>query len=131
VRLIGWAYDHAATGEDLARVMEGARRVRFGGTEVTLGPDDHTAVDQSAVGLWVVPAADRAVAERDRLPDAVFATFPWVPLARGFSIDGTELDLSPRDWRFLVKGAPPPVAPAPKITRLRFGITTRRADPVH
>jgi ABC-type branched-subunit amino acid transport system substrate-binding protein len=131
VRLIGWAYDHAASGEDLARVMEGARRIRFGGTEVTFGPDDHTAVDQSAVGLWVVPASDRAVPERDRLPDEVFATFPWVPLARGFSIDGTELDLSPRDWRFLVRGGPPPQAPPPEITRLRFGITTRRADPVH
>lgn len=131
VRLIGWANEHAESGEDLAPVLERAQRTRFGGTEVTLGPDDHTAVDQSAVGLWVVPAPGRAIAERARLPEAVITAFPWVPLARGFSIDGAELDFSSRDWRFLVKGAPPPQAPPPRLTRLRFGIATRRADPVH
>ena len=130
VRLLGWAYDQAASGEDLAGVLEGAH-ARFGGTEVTLGPDDHTAVDQGAVGLWVVPAADRAVPERERLGSETYAELPWVPLARGFSIDGVELDLAAEDWRYLVKGAPPPQAPAPRITRLKWGITTRRSDPIH
>jgi Periplasmic binding protein len=130
VRLLGWAYDHAASGEDLAVVLEGAH-TRFGGTEVTLGPDDHTVVDQGAVGLWVIPAAGRAVPERERLRSETFAALPWALLGRGFSIDGVELDLPPEDWRYLVRGAPPPQAPPPRIPRLKWGITTRRSDPIH
>jgi ABC-type branched-subunit amino acid transport system substrate-binding protein len=130
VRLIGWASDRAEPGEDLARVLEEAR-TRFGGTEVTLGPDDHTAVDQSAVGLWVVPAPGREVPERDRLSPELVAAFPWVPLARGWSIDGVELDFSSRDWRYLVSRSPPPQAPPPRISRLEWGVATRRSDPIH
>jgi ABC-type branched-subunit amino acid transport system substrate-binding protein len=131
VSMAGWAYEHADAGQDLASVLERLRRARFGGTEVTLGPDDHTAVDQSAVGIWTVPAASRAVPERERLPEAVYSALPWVPLARGFSIDGDELDFSSRDWRFLVRGAPPPQAPPPEVGRLKFGVATGRSDPIH
>jgi Periplasmic binding protein len=131
VRLIGWAYDHSKAGDDLAVELERVRQERFGGTEITLGPDDHTAVDASAVGLWSVPDPARSVPERQRLPAAVLADFPWVPLARGFSIDGDELDFSSRDWRYLVRGGPPPQAPPPRIGRLKFGIATGRTDPIH
>jgi hypothetical protein len=126
-RAIGWAARRARGGEDLATVLERLRGRRFGGLTVTFGPDDHTAVDQLDVGLWVVPAPKAAVPERARLP----AGLPWVPLARGFTIDGKRLFIRPRDRRYLVKRPPPPSAPAARFSRLRFGLTTPRSDPVH
>jgi ABC-type branched-subunit amino acid transport system substrate-binding protein len=126
-RMIGWAARRAEAEENLARVLEGLRDRRFGGLDVTFGPDDHTAVDQIAVGLWVVPRPSIPVRERHRLPSGL----PWVPLSRGFSIDGKRTDIAAKDWRYLVKGAPPPTRPAPKLSRLKFGVTTMRGDPVH
>lgn len=126
-RAIGWAARRAGPGGDVAAALEGLRGRRFGGLTVTFGPDDHSAVDQLDVGLWVVPSAAAAVPERARLP----AGLPWVPLARGFTIDGERLFIAPRDWRYLVRRPPPRRAPAPRFFRLRFGVTTPRSDPVH
>jgi hypothetical protein len=126
-RLIGWAAETAAPGEDLAVVLEGVRGVRFGGVDVTFGPDDHTATEQAAVGLWVVPGPRNDVRERERLPRSL----PWVPLARGFSIDGETTDIPARDWRHLFRKSPPPGARAPKVEKMRYGVTTPRSDPLH
>jgi hypothetical protein len=126
-RIIGWAVQRGEADQDLARVLEGLRGRRFGGLDVTFGPDDHTAVDQISVGLWVVPRAGIPVPERRDLPDGL----PWVPLSRGFSIDGERTDIAAEDWRSLVTGAPPPNRPRPKLTRLKFGVTTTRRDPIH
>lgn len=126
-RAIGWAARRGGPGEDLAVVLEGLRGRRFGGLTVTLGPDDHTAVDQLDIGLWVVPSPAAEVPERARLP----AGLPWVPLARSFTIDGERLFIAPRDWRYLVRRPQPRRAPAPRFNRLRFGVTTPRSDPVH
>ena len=79
------------------------------------------------MGLWVVPRPDAVVREGGRLPDHV----PWVPLARGFSIDGETLDLLPEDWSHLVKNPPPEGAPPPDISRMKFGIRSGPRDPVH
>jgi ABC-type branched-subunit amino acid transport system substrate-binding protein len=130
--MIGWAARKAAAedrvaGTDLAPFLERMSGVRFSGLEITFGPDDHTAVDQSTVGLWVVPDRRVPVEERVSLPTSL----PWVPLARGFSIDGERTDVLPRDWRWLFRDAPPKDAPAPRIARSRFGVTTGRRDPVH
>ncbi|MQA99366.1 MAG: ABC transporter substrate-binding protein [Actinobacteria bacterium] len=114
-------------GDDLARVLERLDATRFGGLDIAFGPDDHTGVDQVSVGLWVVPRADAWVRERDRLPPGL----PWVPLARGFSIDGTRTDIESKDWRHLFVNPPPPRAPAPRVRRMRFGVTTPRSDPIH
>jgi ABC-type branched-subunit amino acid transport system substrate-binding protein len=122
--LIGWAARRAEQGRDLARVLERVGRRRFGGLDVTLGPDDHTAVEQTTVGLWVVPRAAAAPPRRGN-------RLPWVPLARGFAIDGDRTDILARDWRYLFRNPPPPRAPAPRFTRMRFAVTTRRSDPVH
>jgi branched-chain amino acid transport system substrate-binding protein len=128
VRMIGWAARQSEQGEDLARVLEGMRGERLGGLDVTFGPDDHTSVDQTTVGLWVVPRRAAAGAgEIGRLPGAL----PWVPLARGFSIDGRRTDVLPKDWRFLFRGTPPRNGPAPTISRSIFGVATPRGDPVH
>ena len=126
VRLIGWANRQADGDQDLARVLETLTRERFGGLDVTFGPDDHTSVDPTTVGLWVVPRRG-AAREASRLP----GTLPWVPLGRGFSIDGERTQIQARDWKFLFRGAPPKNRPAPRIHRSRFGVTSPRSDPVH
>lgn len=126
--MIGWATARAVADDtSIPNAMESLRRRRFGGLDLVLGPDDHTAVNQPQVGLWVVPKPGVRVPERERLPESM----PWVPLARGFSIDGETTDVAARDWRFLFRKAPPPKAPSPKNGRWRFGVTTPRSDPVH
>jgi branched-chain amino acid transport system substrate-binding protein len=127
-QIIGWAVARAVSDEtSVAEALADLRSRRFGGLDVVLGPDDHTTVNQPYVGLWVVPRAAARVREEGRLPEA----FPWVPLARGFSIDGETTDVAARDWRHLFRGAPPVRAPAPRNGRWRFGVTTPRSDPVH
>lgn len=126
--MIGLAAERAIAGDTsvTAALTELPRR-RFGGLDVVLGPDDHTSVNQPYVGLWVVPRPSAGVPERERLPEAM----PWVPLARGFSIDGETTDVAARDWRYLFRGSPPARGPAPRNPRWRFGVTTSRSDPVH
>ncbi len=127
-RLIGWAFARAVAEEtSVAETLGGVERQRFGGLDVVLGPDDHTVVNQPYVGLWVVPRPGAPVPERPRLPEAL----PWVPLARGFSIDGETTDVAARDWRYLFRSAPSARGQAPKNPRWRFGVTTPRSDPVH
>jgi hypothetical protein len=125
--MLGWAIGERRGSEDLARVLEGLREKRFGGLDVTFGPDDHTAVGVTTVGLWVVPASDAEVRERDRLPKGL----PWVPLARGFSIDLEETDILSKDWKYMFVRPPPVNAPAPKIRRSKWGVTTNKKDPIH
>ncbi|MBW3595231.1 MAG: ABC transporter substrate-binding protein [Actinobacteria bacterium] len=127
VQLLGWAARRYPSNRDVdvAAVLQEVRRKRFGGLSVTFGPDDRTAADQATVGLWVVPA--RPVPEADVLPEAL----PWVPLARGFSIDGERTNVLNQDWKYLFRNAPPRNAPAPKFKKQKFGVTTRRSDPVH
>jgi branched-chain amino acid transport system substrate-binding protein len=128
VRMIGWSVAKARVPEsaELAVLLESMRRRRLGGLDITLGPDDHTSVDQISVGLWVVPRAG-AAPEADRLPKAL----PWVPLGRGFSLDGERTDIDAQDWRWLFRNAPSPKRPAPKLRRSRFGVTSSRRDSVH
>jgi hypothetical protein len=126
--MIGWATARGVADDtSIPEALESLRRRRFGGLDLVFGPDDHTAVNQQYVGLWVVPSPARTVPEEARLPDDL----PWVPLARGFSIDGETTDVAARDWRYLFRNAPPPKAPAPKNFRWRFGVSTPRSDPVH
>jgi ABC-type branched-subunit amino acid transport system substrate-binding protein len=127
VQLVGWAELRTDRGEDVAATLERMRGARFGGLDITLGPDDHTAVEQTTIGLWTVPRPGADVSERDRLPDS----FPWVPLARTFSIDGERTDVLPEDWRHLFRGETRQDRPSPRFGRMRFGVTTPRSDPVH
>ncbi len=124
-RLIGWAVANSEVGADLAEQIEKIEGRRFGGLDITLGPDDHTLVDQTRVGLWVVPTDAQAVRERGKLPEGL----PWVPLARGFSINGKVTDVAPNDWGYLFRNAPPTDAPAPRNTTWRFGVASPRSDP--
>jgi hypothetical protein len=126
-RMIGWAAARADLNEDIARVLETLTNEQFSATEITLGRDDHTAVDQSAVGLWVVPHKDAGVRERDVIP----GNLPWVPLARGFALDGESTDIQPELWRYLFRAAPPQEAPPPPFWKMKFGVKTGFRDPVH
>ncbi len=128
-RMLGWAAQRAGPDQDLASVLEAMRDTRFAGLDVTLGPDDHTAVEQTTIGLWVVPREDV------RIPDdwmlAGFDELPWLPLGRGFTINGRRTNVLPQDWRHLFVDPPPPNAPAPRPTRMRYAVSTPRSDPVH
>ncbi|MGH2754566.1 MAG: ABC transporter substrate-binding protein [Actinomycetota bacterium] len=127
VLAVGWAARRTSPGEDHARALQTMRDERLGGLGITFGPDDHTSVEQTTIGLWVVPRPAAEVRERDRLPDSM----PWVPLARGFSLDGEHIDYRPEDWRYLVRNPPPPNGPSPPWKRSRFGVVTGAKDPVH
>jgi hypothetical protein len=122
VQAIGWASRNSKPGTDLALVLEQLRRTRFGGIAITLGPDDHTMVEQATVGLWVVPR---------RGFDVSSEALPWLPLARGFSIDGQRTATANEDWRYLFRRPPPPDGPAPRVTRMRSAVASPRSDPVH
>lgn len=126
VRLIGWAARNTPQDGDPIDTLESVRGQRFGGLDVTFGPRDHTAVDPSFVGLWVVPRRG-AAPESDRLPERL----PWVPLARGFSDNGRTTAIPRQDWRFLFRGAPAPTSRPPLVGRARFGVTSDRRDPIH
>lgn len=125
--LLGWAHRNTEPGEDRVATLERLRNERFGGLDVSFGPDDRTAAIPTTVGLWVVPRSGIDVREADRLPDGM----PWVPLSRTFSTGGKRTDVLPRDWEHLFFGSYRLDGPAPKVTRARFGVTTTRRDPVH
>ena len=126
-QLLGWAARQYPSNRDVdfAAVLQEIRGKRYGGLDITFGPDDHTATDQATVGLWVIPAG--RVPEGERLPE----NLPWVPLARGFSIDGERTNVLNQDWKYLFTNAPPKKAPAPKYKKQKFGVTTGRSDPIH
>lgn len=124
---IGTAARRAHPGDDIAAALEDLRDVRFAGTEITLGPDDHTLIDQTQVGIWTVPRPGVHVAGAGRRPEQL----PWVPLARGFAIDGRSTDVAPEDWKHLFRRPPPPGAPPPPARRMRFAVSSPRSDPVH
>jgi ABC-type branched-subunit amino acid transport system substrate-binding protein len=122
VRAVGWAADRAAPGQDLAKALESLRSERFGGLPITFGPDDHTAVGESTIGLWVAPRGE---------PPILKGSLSWTMLARGFSIDGERTNVLPADWRYLFRNPPPKRAPAPRIQKMRFAVTSSADDPIH
>lgn len=121
-RMIGWAAQNARAGDDIAATLETMRALRFAGLDITFGPDDHTAVDQTTVGLWAIPGPGFDPASPD---------LPWIPLARGFSINGRRTAVMSKDWRYLFRNPPPPDGPAPRITRMRYAVNSPRSDRVH
>jgi len=125
---IEWAARRTEPDEDVARTLEQLAGARFGGLDVTFQPNDHLAVDQGTLGLWVIPAPGARVAERGEVPRAL----PWVPLARGFSSDGRRTDIPPADWRWLFRSpAGAAAGRPPRVGAQRYGVTTSRLDPVH
>lgn len=122
--MLGWAAQRTPVGADTATFLERLRGARFGGLDVTFGPDDHTAVDQQTIGLWVRPrsAFEPLIPTND---------LPWLPLSRAFSIDGDRTVILNRDWRYLFRNPPPPDGPAPRFGRMRYAVTSPSSDPIH
>jgi ABC-type branched-subunit amino acid transport system substrate-binding protein len=125
--MIGWAAERSGTGEDVAEQLTRLRSQRFGGLDTTFNENDHSSVEASTVGLWVVPRRGAEVLERGSLPDVM----PWVPLGRTFSSDGRRTDIPSQDWPYLFTSVPPSSSAGPRIETARWGVTTPRSDPVH
>jgi Periplasmic binding protein len=134
--VLGWAVRNARGREDLAAVLEGMRGRRLSGHPVTLGPGDHVALDERAVGLWVVPRTGLPV--QQRLVGARLTEFPWVPLARTFTLRsdrgrppaGDRTSIRRPLWPVLfgrraVADRPPP------YRDMVWSVRTPPADPVH
>lgn len=124
--LVGWAARRSEPGEDIAITLESISGERFGGLDISFGPDDHTSVIPTTVGLWVVPREGSYIGELD-LPESM----PWVMLARGFSTNGKRTDVLPKDWEELFRGIYRPDGPAPRLSAARFAVATPASDPVH
>lgn len=128
-RMIGWAARRAGQDDDLADVLEGLSGVRFSGLPVTFADGDHTSVDPDTIGLWVVPRPGIRVRERVRREG--FASFPWVPLARGFANRRRVTHVLAADRASLFRRSTSRRRSPPAYRRLRFGVRTPRTDPVH
>jgi hypothetical protein len=127
VQMIGWARLRTDAGADVAATLERLRGVRFGGLDITLSDDDHSAIDESTVGLWTIPRDDAPVAEKERLP----VSLPWVPIARTLSTDKKRTRIPAEDWPYLYGGRFGGNSPPPTYSDMRFGVRTSRRDPVH
>lgn len=124
--MIGWAARRTPPGEDIAEVLEGMDRVRFGTLDISFDPGDRVAVEERAVGLWVIPRSGLDVRAGTRRPDGM----RWVMLARGFSSNGRRTDIPPADWPHLFR-RPASGGRSPRIGAARFAVSTPRRDPVH
>ncbi len=125
--MLGWAARRRTGSEPLARTLERLSGARWGGLDVSFGPDDHTVLDAVSVGIWTAPHPAAMVKERRQLP----ASLPWVPLARGFSTNGRRTDIPRKDWPFLFTGRFPPGSPGPAPSRSIWGVDSGGKDPVH
>jgi branched-chain amino acid transport system substrate-binding protein len=120
VRLLadGLARSQGEGGDALVRALQGFRERTYASLPVRFGPDDRTAIDESQLGLFAVPAPDE-------VPEPWFAEVPrWRPLMRTFTFDGEKTNVLDRDKQvFFPRWRKP--RPSPKYWRSRYGITTR------
>lgn len=119
--MIGWADANATDLDDRATALEGLRGERFGGLDVSFGPNNHLAVDPHSMGLWTVPAPGADP------PGA--GALQWVILARTFSNNGRRTAIPHRDWGSLFKR--PGGLRAPRVETMRHAVTVGSSHPVH
>lgn len=127
VLMIGWAANQipSSSDADLAKILESVHGRRFGGLDVTFGSSDHLATDEASVGLWTVPSSADNI-PRDAHPPAL----PWVPLDRAWTTDGRHTSVARADWPYLFGDAAGSKRP-PLYRECRYGIRTKRTDPIH
>jgi len=126
--MLGWAVRRAASDTDLAAVLEGLRGRRFSGSSVTFGARDHVAPNLGAMGLWVVPEDGLPVQER--ILRARLSEFPWVPLARTFTREGSRTSIRRALWPTLF-GRRRSADRAPPYWDMLWSVRTPPSDPVH
>lgn len=127
VRLVadGLARSGGEGGDALVRALQGFRERVYSSLPVRFGPDDRTAIDDSQLGLFAVPAPDE-------VPEPWFTDVPrWRPLMRTFTFDGQKTNVLDRDKQVFFPQWRKP-RPSPRYWRSRYGITTRpRQDSLH
>lgn len=127
VRLVadGLVRSEGEGGDVLVRALERFRERVHSSLPVRFGADDRTAIDDSQLGLFTVPAPDEVTEPWVTQPPG------WRPLMRTFTYDGEKTNVLDRDKQvFFPRWRDP--RPSPKYWRSRYGITTRpRQDPLH
>jgi branched-chain amino acid transport system substrate-binding protein len=112
-------------GDVLVRALERFRERVHSSLPARFGPDDRTAIDDSQLGLFSVPAPDEVTEPWVTEPPG------WRPLMRTFTFDGEKTNVLDRDKQVFFPMWREP-RPSPKYWRSRYGITTRpRQDPLH
>jgi hypothetical protein len=96
----------------------------FSSLPVALGPDDHLFLSDRQLGLFAVEASGTRT--EPWVPDWA----PWRPVMRTFTANGERTTVLDQDKRIFFPGWRPP-QPAPDFWTSRYGITTRRRDPLH
>lgn len=127
LRLLADALDTtgARSGLPLVRALESnrPRGPTYSALPLVLGPDDHTLIDESWIGLF-------AVAGPGERAEPWMEGVPWRPIIRTFTYDGERTIFEEGDRRvffpFWRKNRP-----SPKFGRARYGITTDSSDPLH
>lgn len=100
-------------GDRLVRALEQVRHATYSSLPIRLGPDDHTLIDESWLGLYAVTGRDA-----------------WEPLMRTFTTDGRRASILDRDKRVFFPSWRRN-RPSPSFRRSRYGIVTGARDPLH
>jgi ABC-type branched-subunit amino acid transport system substrate-binding protein len=111
-------------GDALVRALESFTEALWSSLPIRLGPDDHLFFSDRQLGLFAVegPGGD---------PEPWVADWaPWRPLMRTFTGNGERTTVIDRDKDVFFPGWRPR-EPAPDFWTARYGIVTRRGDPLH
>ena len=121
----GLARSGGREGDALVRALQSFHQVTFSSLPARFGPDDRTAIDESQLGLFAVPAPDEAL-------EPWLSVAPrWRPVMRTFTFDGEKTNVLDRDKQVFFPMWRKP-RPSPKYWRSRYGIITRpRQDSLH
>jgi branched-chain amino acid transport system substrate-binding protein len=111
-------------GDALVRAMESFDEELHSSLPIALGPDDHLFLSDRQLGLFAVAGAGEEV--EPWAPEWA----PWRPLMRTFTGNGERTTVIDRDKRVFFP-AWRQREPAPNFWNARYGIATRRGDPLH
>jgi ABC-type branched-subunit amino acid transport system substrate-binding protein len=110
-------------GDALVAALESFTEARYSSTPIRLGPDDHLFPVDRWVGIFAV--------ERENDGDPWGPSWAaWRPVMRTFTTNGERTIIPDIDRDVFFPGWRPR-EPAPDFWTARYGITTRRGDPLH
>jgi hypothetical protein len=126
VRLLGDALQRSRGrgGDALVGALESFTDARFSSLPIRLGPDDHLFLVDRHVGVFAVEGPGRAA------EPWVPSWAPWRPVMRTFTSNGERTIIPDLDRDVFFPGWRPR-EPAPDFWTSRYGITSRRGDPLH
>jgi branched-chain amino acid transport system substrate-binding protein len=111
-------------GDRLVRALESVEDVTYSSLPIGLGPDDHLFLSDRQLGLFAVAGPD----EESEAWAPEWA--PWRPVMRTFTTNGERTTVIDRDKDVFFPGWHAR-EPAPDFWTARYGIVTRRRDPLH